>query len=85
MFWINQLRRAAQSYWRLAQAATNPALRATWLGKAAECEEMAIVCDTDQADRACPLAEGHPLRARCRRALTGTCAKQALARDPRQS
>ena len=83
MFWINQLRQAAVSYWRLAQSATNPALRATWLGKAAECEEMSIVCDTHDADRICPLADNHPLRTHCRRALTGTCAKHALARDPR--
>ena len=60
MFWINQLRQAATSYWRLAQSVNNPALRATWLGKAAECEEMSIVCDTAEAERVCPLAAGHP-------------------------
>ena len=78
MFWINQLRQAAASYWRLAQSAGNPALREKWLSKAAECEEMSIVCDTAEAERVCPLAEDHPLRIHCRRAQTGTCARRPL-------
>jgi len=81
MLWLNQLREAATSYWRLAQSVQNPALRDKWLGKAAECEEMAIICDTAEAERVCPLAAGHPLRAQCRRAQTGSCAKHALIAD----
>jgi len=78
MYWLGQLHEMALSYWRASVEAASETLRQKWMGKAADCEELRIICDTDKADPICPLPAGHPMRAVCRRAVFGTCAR----RDP---
>jgi len=76
MYWLKQLQLLAGSYWRHSRSAKDPALRQKWLDKAADCEELRVVCDTDQANPRCPLPDDHPLRAVCRRAVFGSCARR---------
>jgi len=73
MQWLAHLRQVATYYWHAAQQAPNPALRQEYFERAADHEELTVVCNTENPDKVCPLRPGHPLRDRCRKALTGSC------------